>query len=310
MQQPIENLKCPLTGKTENLKIVDVIPTSEIIQIYRRCNNVDITNEFSCPNVYLVKNEEINFCFFYPFKSGSSSFYDDISQDAYYNPEKEEFKIAANYVSQNDSVLDVGCGWGCFKNYLPDVTYLGLEFSQSSIKKCQEKNIPVTSETIQSFAKKPQKFSIVTAFQVIEHIENPLEFFEALKEATAEGGLIIVSVPNMDSNVVIDNSHLNIPPHHISWWSKEAMLYLGRKLNLELVDIHIAKSPCLRTFFSILGQWKLNLILGRKQKLISNSIIDRISFRLFSQIGKFFKNPPKELLPNGHSLTVVYKKRN
>lgn len=305
----LAELKCPLTGNNNALKLVKIIPVKDLIAIYKRLHNVDISREFQSEEISLYENESKNFFFFYPFKSGSSAFYDNLAQDSYYNSVKEEFAFAAKYVSPKLSVLDVGCGWGAFRDYVPQAIYKGLEFSQKSISKCLEKRIDVSSKTIQELAQKDLSYDIVTAFQVLEHVEDPVGFTALLKKVTKENGLIIISVPNVDSSVVLENKPLNFPPHHITWWSKDALLFLGQKLNLELIDIDIAKSKSLRPFFAVLLKWKIDRLLGREHRLISNSRISAFLYKVLFLIGKLFNDAPSEIMPNGHSLTVIFKKK-
>ncbi len=304
------NLICPLSNTSEELEIIEVLNTQEIVKLYKSFRHLDLSNEFNTKEIYLVKNKQINFYFFYPFISGSSNFYEALTTKPQYAPEKDEYHFASKYIKYSDCVLDVGCGWGWFKSYIPNSEYLGIEFSQKSIQKCKDKNINVTSVLIEDFAKQEKKFDVVTSFQVLEHIENPIEFIQGMINSAKDNGLIIISVPNVDSFMAcMENNYLNLPPHHISWWSKDSLFYVARKLNLEIIDFKIEKSISMNIALSISLKRKLNTILGRKQLLIRNNLFDRFVNKFFSLFGLLFRKSPEEIMPNGHSITFIFRKK-
>jgi 2-polyprenyl-3-methyl-5-hydroxy-6-metoxy-1,4-benzoquinol methylase len=302
---------CPLTNQVTDIELIDTIKTKDIIDSYYLQRNISINNEFNSDEIYLLKNNMLNFYFFYPFISGSSEFYETLTKKPLYSSEKNEYLFASKYIKDNYSVLDVGCGWGWFKSYIPNTNYLGIEFSQKSIEKCRENNIDVTSTLIQDMAKSNKKFDTVVSFQVLEHIEDPIGFIESMIKVTNENGLIIISVPNVDSYMsIVENNYLNLPPHHISWWSKETLLYIRDKFDLELIDIEIEKQKDFSYTFIVYWKNKFNKFFGRKKKFIRNGKFDRRINKFFRLLSKLMPTPEHEILPNGHSITVVFRKKN
>jgi 2-polyprenyl-3-methyl-5-hydroxy-6-metoxy-1,4-benzoquinol methylase len=302
---------CPLTGESKDIELVEIISTDDIVKLYKKYRNLDLTNEFKTKEIHLLKNKSINFYFFHPFVSGTSNFYEALTSKPQYASEKDEYLFASKYIKDTDKVLDVGCGWGWFRSYIPNTNYLGIEFSKQSLQKCKEKNINVTSVLIQDMAKKEEKFDVVVAFQVIEHIEDPLNFIQSMVDSAVSKGLIIISVPNVDNFMgVMENNYLNLPPHHVSMWSKQSLLYIAQKLNLEVIDIEIEKSKTLAPLFSILLKQKFNRFFNRKTTLIRNNFFDRFLNRIFASFAKFFPTPTRQLSIGGHSITIVLKKRN
>ena len=51
----------------------------------------------------------------------------------------------------------------------------------------------------QKTAKILKKFDIITAFDVIEHVLDPLNFLRKLKKKLKKNGIIFVYTPNIDS---------------------------------------------------------------------------------------------------------------
>ncbi len=103
---------------------------------------------------------------------------------------------------QNRKVLDVGIGYGYFlhileKNfkfkhiygmdpYLQSIT-ISQKYTSATLKegKIEDKVWPFSN-----------RFDVITCFDVIEHLENPADFFRNAKRYLKNDGIIIVSTPN------------------------------------------------------------------------------------------------------------------
>ena len=306
----MSQFKCPLSGEEKELEVVYRFKAKDLAKLYKKKRNLDLSNEFTKDEILLVKNKKIGFYFFYPFISGSSDFYEGLTVTSKYSVEKNEYDFASKYIKEGDKVLDIGCGWGFFSSYVPKADYLGIEFSQESKQKCEERNIKVTSTLIEDMPK-DNKFDVVVAFQVVEHIENPINFVSSMRDITKDNGLMIISVPNVDSfNSLQENNYLNYPPHHISWWSKDSILYLANKLNLEIVDFEFDKLESTSLCYSISLKQRFNQIFHREKTLIRDNSFDRFINTVFAGVAKLFPKPDSRLMPNGHSMTFIFRKKN
>jgi len=305
----MNKFKCPLSGEENELEVVNIFKAKDLAKLYKKKRKIDLSDEFTENEIKLIKNKKLNFHFFVPFISGSSNFYNGLTLTSKYSIQKREYQFASKYIKDSDKVLDVGCGWGFFKSYIPNSDYLGIEFSKESKQKCEERNIKVTSTLIEDMPK-DNKFDVVVAFQVLEHIENPIGFVKSMRDVTKENGLIILSVPNVDSfNSLQENNYLNYPPHHISWWSKDSLVYLAHQLDLEIVDFEFDKLESTSLYYSISLKQKFNKIFNRGDSLIRDNPFDRFLNLGFAIFSKIFAKPAPELMPNGHSMTFILKKK-
>jgi cyclopropane fatty-acyl-phospholipid synthase-like methyltransferase len=305
----MSNFKCPLSGEKDELEVVYSFKAKDLAKLYKKNRNIDLSDEFKAEEISLVKNKKLNFYFFSPFVSGSSNFYNGLTVTSKYSIEKNEYLFASKYIKESDKVLDVGCGWGFFSSYIPKSDYLGIEFSEESKQKCEERNIEVTSTLIEDMPK-DNKFDVVASFQVLEHIENPMGFVKSMKDVTHDNGLIILSIPNVDSfNSLQENNYLNYPPHHISWWSKDSMLYVARELDLEIIDFEYDRLETTSLYYSISLKRRFNKLFNRGDTLIRDNPFDRFLNLGFSIFAKIFPKPEPALMPNGHSITFVFRKR-
>jgi len=125
------------------------------------------------------------------------------------------------------TILDVGCGWGNFldlvkKNQLP---YLGIDLSTQAIKICREKNLDCQMIDLIDLSKTTrQRYSVITFFQVIEHIKNPLDYLKAAKKLLKKDGILLITTPNNSSPLrYLFGSHwsaYNTPSHYFFYSNK------------------------------------------------------------------------------------------
>jgi len=117
---------------------------------------------------------------------------------------------------------------------LPHAKYCGLDPYAPPTAPSQ-----ILRETLTDHARSnAAKYDVVSAFQVIEHIPDPLGFATALVQLLRPGGLLILCAPLHPSRLTeIPNFVLNLPPHHLTWWNTKAFAALAGALNLEPIDI-------------------------------------------------------------------------
>lgn len=97
------------------------------------------------------------------------------------------------------SLLDVGSGLGYFlkvaQNYGWKAT--GIEPQASAAEYCRSKlNIDVHAGFINDLNLKPESFDVLTLWDVLEHVYDPLIFLDQCIKLVAPGGLVIIAVPN------------------------------------------------------------------------------------------------------------------
>ncbi len=103
-------------------------------------------------------------------------------------------------------VLDIGIGRGemlwCMKERGFD-NYLGIDISPSVVEYCRKAgyNCELVEDAVGFLNKNPNRFSVITMLDVLEHIEleKVVGFLSAIKTALAPGGKFIVQTPNMQA---------------------------------------------------------------------------------------------------------------
>jgi len=104
------------------------------------------------------------------------------------------------FLTASTKLLEVGASAGQFLTHFKDK--VGEVSAIELDKACcaflgSELGIEADSEFLESSRFAGRTYDVVCAFQVMEHVEQPVEFLKTLRQATNTGGLIFVEVPNL-----------------------------------------------------------------------------------------------------------------
>ncbi len=111
---------------------------------------------------------------------------------------KKEFKVIAELLPKNVSVLDVGCGDGSLMNLLikeKNIKARGLEIKEEYVKKCISRGLSVIEGDAETELHQfpDQSFDFVILSQTLQAFYNPEK---VLKDLLRVGKSAIVSIPN------------------------------------------------------------------------------------------------------------------
>ncbi len=187
----------------------------------------------------------------------------------------------ANGFAKDFNVLDcaTGKGYGAYIIAQNAKKVTGIDLNEKSIAIAKQsfshqKNLEYKLQDVFKLDELNEKFDLITAFEIIEHLD-PKEtdrFILALKNALNPGGILLISTPNHD---VVLKSKVHVPHFHIN--------------NLKAEEL---KTALLRRFKSItmIGQFKKRSF---PESLIFD--LDFFNFRhLFKNIFRSTKGPVLE----------------
>lgn len=147
--------------------------------------------------------------------------------------------LIKKFVSQHDklSLLDLGCGLGCFIKILPkEWDIYALDPSQTVINYVKQTipraNLAVESLPNISFKK---SFDVITAFDVLEHVQDLENTFSEIEKKLKLGGLFIFGVPVYDGVTGPIIRFLDKDPTHIHKTSRQFWLKLAKE-KFEIMD--------------------------------------------------------------------------
>lgn len=234
---------CPICDSKDFFPAETVVNVSEIIERWQKEAQVvftpEVLHEYSAEkygNVSLYSCARCEFSMFYPIAEGSRQFYRAVTDKYYYNLLKWEFFQTLRDLKFNKltSILDFGCGEGAFLDILkekaPQIGCCGFEFCREAAEKAIQKGHTVYTDKIPDML-----FDAVAAFQVIEHVADPLELITQLKKLLKPSGLLIITVPNARGPIAHFSKALTEnPPHHLSRWSAHTLCHLASRLNMNI----------------------------------------------------------------------------
>ena len=225
----------PLTHR-QSVTLQEKLDSKRIVAQYEAEYAFDARPYFeNVDSVALYRCNETGYRFYYPPRvAGGSELYEHLQKlPWYYKSWKWEYDVADKYITERDYVLDVGCGFGGFLHKLRDrnVGCAGLEFNPRAAETAASNGLRVYPETIHDHASdNPDKYGVVCAFQVLEHIEAAGDFIADCLKAIKPYGKLIIGVPNNNPFLFKHDKYhtLNLPPHHMGLWNKKSLKNLRK----------------------------------------------------------------------------------
>lgn len=115
--------------------------------------------------------------------------------------------ILAGEFVQGNVILDIGCGTGYGTNYLVHrgaKKVIGIDKSPEAIDYAinhyKSNNVEFQVMDVVSMNFQKNNFDVVTAFEIIEHIEEQEDVISHVKNILKNNGLFLISTPNRDAN--------------------------------------------------------------------------------------------------------------
>jgi 2-polyprenyl-3-methyl-5-hydroxy-6-metoxy-1,4-benzoquinol methylase len=140
------------------------------------------------------------------------------------------YEIARRHAA-GDRVLDVGCGSGHGTTLLAggEARVVGIDrvFPDASSRSGGGHFV---LGDLNAIPLAPRSFDLVVSFQVIEHLEDPTSYVDALAELMCQDGLALVSTPNIRTSDGVN-------PYHVhEYTAEELAACLGKRF--ERVEVN------------------------------------------------------------------------
>ncbi len=184
------------------------------------------------------------------------------------------------------TLLDFGCAAGYFLEMARHDGWkiAGVELSQDMAAKASNDlgiSIP------QSLDHQPANdFDVVTLWEVIEHVPNPVAQLERLKSKLRPGGILMLSTPNNGHWQAIrepGNWTVYRPPSHLIYFTADTLADTLRRAGFEQIRVRgVSPFPALPRWLSFASNpLRQRLITGQS----SNWTLDLLMWRLIRLVG-------------------------
>tara|TARA_B110000977_G_scaffold682_1_gene967 strand:+ start:19529 stop:20296 length:768 start_codon:yes stop_codon:yes gene_type:complete len=221
----------------KNKNICEILKNEEYeISECLHCNGIFQTN---------IPNEKLSFYLYDVLISSDESFKKkgvlSIEQFKEYFNDAEIIEKMIKKKSHEIKILEFGCGWGFWANFMKSMNFdiETVEISDSRKKYLDKINI----KNYESINKIDNKYDLIFSNQVLEHIPEPFETLSELKGKLKDNGFMFHKFPSSFlfkqqlSNNYIPKKNCAHPLEHINIFNKKCFEKMSQLLDLKKVKI-------------------------------------------------------------------------
>lgn len=139
---------------------------------------------------------------------------------------------------------DIGAGYGLFlaelKIAAPAWSLTAIEPDSRLAAICRNEGFTTIARTVEDFSDGELAMDFVSAFEVLEHVFNPLEFLTACRRLLRPGGFALVTtltISGFDLQVLWDRSRSITPPQHLNFPAVGAVERFASRAGFDVVDV-------------------------------------------------------------------------
>ncbi|MEP1009315.1 class I SAM-dependent methyltransferase [Leptolyngbya sp. NM1-A1] len=263
----------------------------KIISDWQDFFQIDVSADLKAyPAFQLYRCNITDLRFFYPLDIfGSAQLYENLMKfEWYYMAEKWEYQVALQDLQENSRILEIGCGHGHFVRQAENKGFQigGIDSNQKAVLNAQKNGLNIRQLSVPDIlVEGKSQYDCLCAFQVLEHLPNPLKFLTDCIDLLKSNGLLLLSVPNANSFLKYQYNLLDMPPHHMTQWSVKSFRALEKLLPLKLeaaryeplADYHITgyvqtKENRLKGVLSRLPNSLTGLIINNYEKALRRGL--------------------------------------
>lgn len=236
-------MQCPLCHRTHTSR-TRLIDVGSVIDLWSKWFQTNIRPELhGIAQIELWRCVDCSIDFFAPqCLAGSAQMYCQLANyDWYYVARKWEYEAALVDLRGRQRILEIGCGSGTFMALAKEEGGLfveGLEQNPQAVIEATRRGLVAREATAEDAAKQsPGMYDAICSFQVLEHLAKPKEFLDACCTLLRPSGLLVLAVPNQNTYIRFMINPLDMPPHHMTRWTRASFQRLQAHFPLKLVRI-------------------------------------------------------------------------
>jgi len=150
--------------------------------------------------------------------------------------------------------LDLGCGTGEFLFVVQNLGYeaYGVDFNEKAINIAKNRlgieNV-YSDDVLHFLEDKKEEYDVITAFEIIEHLNNPKKLLELVYQSLKPGGYFALSLPNREryfGRIDPKIESWDFPYQHLTRWNLKSLKRFIKNHGFEIV---ITKKEIPLSFF-------------------------------------------------------------
>lgn len=167
------------------------------------------------------------------------------SQEDVYWSIKEKIEAIEAQHGKKLRILEIGSGFGYLTYALHQRGHecTGIDISERAVEGAK-RNFGALYEVCDletMAAKSVERFDVVVATELIEHIEDPVALLRTAEKLLKPGGWILLTTPNKDLYSDRMAWHTDAAPVHLWWFGKASMREMARQIGMKVQFVDFSR---------------------------------------------------------------------
>ena len=225
---------CPICGG-QQVAILEEVDSLSVEESYESLFGSAPQQVREMPAATLIRCSSCDIEWFEPVAAGGGEYYAWIAQHELYPAHRWDFDFSLKAIGAPSTIVDVGAGSGTFALLAQQAGHhvACVESSPAAREILLSKGLEVFN-SLGAAVESVRKPRVVTAFHVLEHVVDPLDFIKSLRDSSSEK--VIVSVPHK-GRIRFVYEPLDLPPHHLTRWSPQSLKTVLERSGLDRVEL-------------------------------------------------------------------------
>ncbi|MFA6525247.1 MAG: class I SAM-dependent methyltransferase [Patescibacteria group bacterium] len=146
------------------------------------------------------------------------------------------------HLKNKGKILDIGCAVGYFLEVAKENGWeiYGVELSEFARNSARNKLGAEIYPTLEESPFPNNHFNAITAFEIIEHMQDPNIFVKKINSLLLPGGILGISTPNLANGKTFKNFtdwNCLTPPEHLFFFDKQTITNILEKNGFKVLEI-------------------------------------------------------------------------
>lgn len=195
---------------------------------------------------------------------------------------KQRIKEISKTIPLQGKWLDVGCANGVFVDTIAEhgIEAHGVELSENAVSIGKSNGLNLYTGTVDDLPSK-ESFDCITAFDVLEHVLDPLDFIGSIYKRLNDGGHAVFTVPNCGGIVrrlMGKRWYFYIPEEHLHYFNRKNLAGLMEKHGFEVLGVGATYKP-MTYDYALLQFAEFNPLIYKMMKIASYVVPSKLRTR-------------------------------